>query len=128
LKTFLSITLCLFSFAVMAADIDGKWNSERKMERDGQSFTIKQTYDFKTSGNKLTGSMTMQFGDMEPRSMEISDGKVEGNKFSFATTMRTPNGDFKMTYEGTVEGGTIKGTISREGGEPRPFEAKRSAS
>jgi hypothetical protein len=117
--------LLLFAGLAAAAAIDGKWVSERKMERDGQSFTIIQTFDLKSDGNKLTGTVSMQFGDMEPRSMEIKEGKLDGDKFSFATEMSTPNGDFKMVYEGTVAGDTLKGTSSREGGNPRPFEAKK---
>jgi hypothetical protein len=119
------VGLFLLTGLAAAASIDGKWVSERKMERDGQSFTIIQTFDLKAEGNKVAGKITMQFGDMEPRTMDIKDGKVDGNKFSFVTEMSTPNGDFKMTYEGTVEGDSLKGTSAREGGEPRPFAAKK---
>jgi hypothetical protein len=109
----------------MAAAIDGTWVSVRKMERDGQAFTITQTFDLKADGAKLTGSLTMSFGDMEPRKVDITDGKIDGSKFSFTVVMSTPNGEFKTVYEGTVEGATIKGTSSREGGQSRPFEAQR---
>jgi hypothetical protein len=127
MKLFVTLSLCalLFACLAMAASIDGKWISERKMEREGQSFVIVQNFDLKADGSKLTGKMTMQFGDMEPREMEIQEGKIEGNKFSFSTTMSTPNGDFKSIYNGTVEGDTLKGTSEREGGQSRPFEAKR---
>ncbi len=126
MRTLLTACICLLLLGGVAlAAIDGQWVAERKIERDGQSFTIIQTFDLKSDGDKLTGKLTVQFGDMEPRTMEISDGKIDGNKFSFTTVMSTPNGDFKMTYSGTVEGDTLKGTSEREGGEPRPFEAKR---
>lgn len=121
----LSLMLCLAGGLALAAAIDGKWVSERKMERDGQSFTIKQTFDLKSDGDKLSGTVTMAFGDMEPRSMPISDGKIDGAKFSFSVTMSTPNGDFKTVYNGAVEGDTLKGTAGREGGQERPFEAKK---
>ncbi len=127
MKLFAAVSLCVLLFAGMAlaASIDGKWLSERKMERDGQSFTIIQTFDLKADGPKLTGKITMQFGDMEPRTMDIQDGKIDGNKFTFNVTMSTPNGDFKTVYSGTVEGDSLKGTSEREGGPSRPFEAKR---
>ncbi|HNY40214.1 MAG TPA: hypothetical protein PKJ41_07455 [Bryobacteraceae bacterium] len=127
MKTLVSISLmlCLLCGIAFAAAIDGKWYSERKMNRDGQEFVIKTTFDLKSDGAKLTGTLTMAFGDMEPRSIPISDGKIDGAKFSFTTVMQTPNGEFKSTYDGTVEGDMIKGTSAREGGEPRPFEAKR---
>ena len=127
MKKLVSLSLMLFLLCgiALAAGIDGKWLSERKMNRDGQEFVIKQPFDLKSDGAKLTGAITMAFGDMEPRSITISDGKIDGAKFSFTTVMQTPNGDFKSNWEGTVEGDAIKGTSAREGGEPRPFEAKR---
>jgi len=39
--------------------------------------------------------------------------------------MSSPRGEFKSVYEGTVEGDMLKGTAAREGGQSRPFEAKR---
>jgi hypothetical protein len=123
--TIIAVCFFLLGATALAASIDGKWVSVRKMERGGESFTITQTFDLKAQGSKLTGSVSMAFGDMEPRTTEIKEGKIEGDKFSFTTVMSTPNGEFKMVYEGTVEGATLKGTSTREGGEPRPFEAKR---
>ena len=127
MKAVIGVLLCLLLGVgvAFAADIDGKWLSERKMERDGQSFTITQTFDLKAEGNKLTGSLTMKFGDMEPRSVQIQDGKIDGNKFSFVTVMEGPNGSMKVNYSGTVEGSTLKGNAEREGGQGRPFEAKK---
>jgi len=119
------LCLCLLGGIAFAAAIDGVWVSERKMERDGQSVTIIQTFDLKSDGSKLTGTVSVLFGDQEPRKSDIQNGKVDGNKFTFATVRSTPNGEFKMVYEGTVESDVLKGTSTREGGEPRPFEAKR---
>lgn len=119
------VVLALLTGVALAASVDGKWVSERKMERDGQAFTIVQTFDLKSDGSKLKGSMTMAFGDMEPMKSDIAEGKIDGNKFKFSTTMSTPNGEFKINFEGAVDGDTLKGTSTREGGEGRPFEAKR---
>jgi hypothetical protein len=116
----------LLAGVALAASIDGKWKAERKMERDGQAFTIIQTFELKSDGAKLTGKVTMQFGDMEPRTADVKDGKIDGSKFSFTTIMQGPNGDMKTTYTGTVEGDALKGQSEREGGQgPRPFEAKK---
>ena len=126
MKTFITTLACLALLAgsALADGIDGKWTSERKMERDGQSMTIKQLYDLKSDGNKLKGSVTTMFGDNEMKA-DVADGKIDGNKFSFTVTMQTPNGDMKQSFEGTVEGSSIKGTSTREGGQSRPFEAKK---
>jgi hypothetical protein len=117
--------LMVLAGMALAQGINGKFLSERKMERDGQAFVIKQVYDLKTEGGKLTGTVAMSFGDMEPRSSEIKDGKVDGNKFTFTTVMQGPNGEMKVVYTGTLEGDTLKGASAREGGQERPFEAKK---
>ena len=118
-------SLTLLASLATAADIDGKWVSERKMDRDGQSVTIKQTLDLKSDGDKLTGTIAMSFGDQEPRSSAITKGKIDGDKFSFSAVMSTPNGEMTTVYEGKVDGGSLKGTAAREGGQSRPFEAKK---
>jgi hypothetical protein len=126
MKILTVVLVCCFLLGgiVFAASIDGKWVSVRKMERNGQSFTITQTFDLKAEGSKLTGTASIAFGEQE-RKVEVREGTIEGNKFSFATLMSTPNGEFKMVYTGTVEGDSLKGTAGREGGQSRPFEANR---
>ncbi len=112
--------------AAFGADIDGKWKSERKMERDGNTMTIIIVFDLKAEGSKLTGKLkiTSPRGDREA---DVADGKLDGNKFSFSTVTEGPNGSMTTKYEGTVDGETLKGTSVRVGGqgEPRPFEAKK---
>ena len=112
--------------AAFGAGIDGKWKSERTMERNGQSMTIIIVFDLKADGSKLTGKLkiTSPRGDREA---DVADGKLDGNKFSFSTVTEGPNGSMTTKYEGTVEGDTLKGTSVRDGGqgEPRPFEAKK---
>ena len=107
--------------AAFGADIDGKWKSERKMERDGNTMTIIIVFDLKAEGSKLTGKLkiTSPRGDREA---DVADGKLDGNKFSFSTVTEGPNGSMTTKYEGT-----LKGTSVRVGGqgEPRPFEAKK---
>jgi hypothetical protein len=121
----LVVSLLLLAGVVFAGPIDGKWVAERKMERDGQAMTIVQTFELKEEGGKVTGKFSMKFGEMEPPASEIKDGKLDGNKFSFSTTISTPNGDMKTNYSGTVEGAMMKGNAEREGGQARPFEAKK---
>ncbi|MSV32196.1 MAG: hypothetical protein EXQ57_06710 [Bryobacterales bacterium] len=121
----LAASALLLAATAVAGPIDGKWVSERKVERDGQSMTIVQTFELKAEGDKLTGKFSMKFGDMEPPPGEIKDGKIDGNTFSFTTMISTPNGDMKMSYSGTVAGSVLKGNAEREGGQARPFEAKK---
>ena len=129
MKVITSILVCLFMLAgfALAASIDGKWVSERKMDRGGETRVITTTFDLKASGNALTGSVIMpaRRGGGEARTIQIKDGKIDGNNFSFTTEVEGPNGAMKTMYKGTVEGDMLKGTSEVEGREPRPFEAKK---
>ncbi len=127
MKTLLAaFVLLLVSLSTaFGADIDGKWKSERTMERNGQSMTITIVFDLKADGSKLTGKLkiTTPRGDREA---DVADGKIDGNKFSFSTVTEGQNGNMTTKYEGTVEGDTLKGTSAREGGNrSMPFEAKK---
>ena len=104
--------------ALAQGKIDGNW--EMTMQgRQGNPTT--STLTLKTDGNKLTGSIKGQRGEAP-----ISDGTVDGNKISFTVTRQTPNGEFKQTFNGTVDGDNIKGTVQM-GENSRDWTAKRAA-
>lgn len=118
-------TLALAAVSTLAGGMDGKWVGERSIERDGQSFQIIQTFDLKSEGTKLTGTLLLRFGDRELPPAELKDGTVDGGKFAFTIVLNTPNGEFVTKYSGTVEGAKMKGSIARNGGDPVDFEATR---
>jgi hypothetical protein len=99
-----SLSMCLLMSLVVvaaaAADISGKWVSEMP-GRDGG--TVTTTYNFKVTGNTLTGTISSQRGDQE-----ISEGKINGDEISFVTVRQGPNGEIKITYKGKVSGNEIR--------------------
>ncbi|MGQ9635396.1 MAG: hypothetical protein ACUVXB_14265 [Bryobacteraceae bacterium] len=99
-----TVLLCSLLLAVAvvawAADISGKWISEMP-GRDGG--TVTTTYNFKVSGNTLTGTISSQRGDQD-----ISEGKISGDEISFVTVREGPNGQIKITYKGKVSGNEIR--------------------
>jgi polyisoprenoid-binding protein YceI len=98
------------SLPLQAADaaVTGKWTAQVP-GRDGQTRDV--TFNFKTAGDKLTGTMSGRQGDVE-----ISEGKVKGDEVSFDVTM-TMQGNAKMTYKGKVAGDEIKFTRHRDGSD-----------
>ena len=126
MKVLTTTLVCFFLLAGigLAASIDGKWVSERKFDRGGETMVIKSTFDLKAEGNTLTGTVVTAFGEKEMPKMEIRDGKIDGDKFSFSVVFSGPRGEFKTVYEGTVEGDMLKGTATGSRGQ-NPFEAKR---
>jgi hypothetical protein len=118
----LTMILCAVSFAAAAAGIDGKWTSESKRGDN----TIQQTLTLKSDGGTLTGTIETSFNG-NSRSIDIKNGKVDGNKFSFSMVQRGKQGEMTVTWEGTVNGDEMSGTHKREGGDQsRPFTAKRA--
>lgn len=116
------LSICVLTFAmaalVFAAGVDGKWVATQKFTppNGGEEMTITTTFDLKAAGDKLTGTVTTA-GRGEPRPADIIDGKIEGNKLTFFTVTTTQRGEMKWKYEATVEGDTLTGKRTREGGE-----------
>lgn len=121
MRKLLTITslLALGSLAVWAASVDGKWVAQVP-GRDGQAREV--TFNFKTDGDTLSGSVTGPRGEAP-----ISDGKINGGEISFSQTLEFGGNEIVLLYKGTVSGDEIKFTRSREGGQGRTqeFTAKR---
>ncbi|BDC52154.1 hypothetical protein F183_A44690 [Bryobacterales bacterium F-183] len=105
------VILATLALAAMAfgADVTGKWTAEMP-GRGGQTRTT--TMNLKQSGSSLTGTVSGMGGDTE-----ISEGKVNGDKISFAVVREFNGNTMKMLYEGTLAGDELKLKVGREGGD-----------
>jgi hypothetical protein len=80
-KLFTTVALiCCFMIclAVALAELSGKWTGTITGP-DGQDITL--TYTIKVDGDKLTGT-----GESNGNSVNIDDGKITGNDFTFKVT------------------------------------------
>jgi len=93
-----SVLFMLVAGMAYAADIDGNWQGEAP-GMGGEPMKI--NYTFKADGKNLTGNTK----GMDGNDLAIQDGKIDGNKFSFAL-------DFGMgmplVFKGEVKGDTIE--------------------
>jgi hypothetical protein len=94
--------------AFAATDVTGTWVG-KMAGPDGSDFQI--TFTFKQDGVKLTGTVGSPMGG-DP--MEITDGKVDGDKLSFTVSF---NG-MTIKHEGVITEDTIKLTTKAEGDFP----------
>jgi hypothetical protein len=122
---FVVAILCVMTFAVMAADVSGKWTWEQAGRQGGNPTT--STLTLKVSGSSLTGSLDGGRGGPT----DISDGKVDGNMISFTVKRSMGGNDVVTPYKGTLDGDTLTLEFSRPGrggGEPTPMKvtAKRA--
>ncbi len=104
------MTLAILSGAAMASDITGNWSGTMSMG-DNQ-FTL--TYTFKQEGANLSGSVITPSGDAIP----LVEGKVDGDKVSFAVKVDMNGSPAKFVSSGTIKGEeialTTKGDASHD--------------
>lgn len=107
--------LCLCAVLMLAlgtanafapADVTGDWTAQMS----GPNGEMQLTFHFKQEADKLTGNVGSSMGG-DP--IEISNGKVDGDKISFDVSF---NGN-TISHEGTVSADEIKLTTKSEGGQ-----------
>lgn len=82
--------------------IDGKW--EGSVPGMGGR-PMKLSYDFKTDGDILEGTTTVEPGD---RKVDIKDGKIEGNNVSFRVESKLQGMKITSKYTGVFLGDTLR--------------------
>ena len=93
-RTWLAIVLVAIMVVPMAAaDITGKWTASFDTQIGKQNYT----YDFIVKDSKLTGKMKSDMGESD-----VLEGKVEGDKVSFAELLTFQGMEIRITYTGTV--------------------------
>ncbi|HVO96726.1 MAG TPA: hypothetical protein VMT15_01600 [Bryobacteraceae bacterium] len=97
------ISLCtlfaLTTVMALAADVTGTWKGEANPNGKGGP----PTFTFKQDGAKLTGTTSGRGGDIE-----ISNGKIDGDKVYFEVTRQMGDNTVTTKYSGTVSGSTMK--------------------
>ena len=100
----ISALLLLVSIAVAAqtaaVNVTGSWT----FKVSGDAGSADQTIVMKQDGGKITGTFK------GPRQSGTIDGIVDGNNITFHVTARAG-----IDYVGTVDGDTMKGTLSARG-------------
>lgn len=108
-----------FAGVASAADVAGTW----KASIETPNGTMESTFVLKVDGAKLTGTVASQMGETA-----ISDGKVDGDKVSFAVSRDFNGQTFKITYDGSVKGNEMKLTLHFPGrDEGFDITAKRAS-
>jgi len=99
-----------------AADVTGKW----KGTFEGPNGAIEQSFAFKVEGDKLSGSVTSQFGEAP-----ISEGKIEGDNVSFVVVRKFQDNEFKISYKGKLAGEDLKLEVDFNGNSGPQITLKR---
>jgi hypothetical protein len=97
----------------LAADVTGNWKGQITTPNGDMDVQ----YTFKQDGNKLTGTAVSPHGD----SMEILDGKVDGDAMTFVVEAKM-NGGMKVPHSGKISGDAID--LQVHFGEQTPMSVK----
>lgn len=112
-------------------DLTGTWEIAYTMETPRGAMERTLTLNLAQDGTALTGTAEMaamarggQGGGT--RTVDISDGKVEGASFSFSVVMGGGQRTFTLTFNGSVDGDAMKGTLATPMGGETAFAGKRA--
>lgn len=84
------------------ANVAGKW----EMSWEGRQGTQTSTLTLEQDGADLKGTMTGRRGDTPVT------GTVKGKNVTLVVKRQTPQGEITVEYKGTVDGDSMKGTLS----------------
>jgi len=97
-----ALLIALSPLSASASTVEGRWTAEDK-DPDGNSSTI--TFVFKQEGTQLTGTVAIP-----DETVDISDGKVDGDKVSFVALFSFG----AITATGTVHGDEFTLTVKSD--------------
>jgi hypothetical protein len=120
MKSVLALSLCLLfaAGALVAADIGGKW----KGQFQGGDSAREIAFEFKVNGEALTGAVS----GLRDKTLEIKDGKVQGDAVSFWVMSEWQGEPVKLVCKGKISGDQIQFTMGTEdGGWSTEITAKR---
>jgi polyisoprenoid-binding protein YceI len=98
------VLLLVVAVAAVAADAPANVAGTWSVDVSGAAGKTSQTIVFQQDGAKLTGTFK------GPRQSGTIDGTVDGKNVKFHVTARIP-----LDYTGTVDGDSMKGTMSGRG-------------
>ena len=107
----LVLGMLLLAASAAAADIDGKWTGSIDTPNGAAAIG----FTFKADGATLTGSTTGPDGSV----VQLKNGKIDGDKISFAVDLDFGGMPFTLAYTGVVSPEQIKLTADFMG---MPFE------
>ena len=104
-----SVLFVVVAAVASAADITGNWKADLQTPQG----KVQVSYTFKQEGESLTGTWQAA----QSPTVQISEGKVTGDKVSFVVKL-SPNADLVFAHEGTISGEEIQFTMKPSGEFP----------
>ena len=133
-RAFLAALLAIVAMPAapaVAQSLTGTWQVSSETRRGPRTSTLELVQD----GSDLTGTVTFSFGGRRggggggggggSQSVDIEDGTVDGDSFSFSYTITFGDNSIALSYSGMFDGDAMEGTIQGGRGGGRPFTGER---
>jgi len=113
-----------FTAAPAEGQLAGTWEITTQGGRGGpQTSALVLAQD----GETLTGTMMFNLPEQAggPQELEVSNGTVDGNSFSFTVTLSLQGNSIDLNYSGTVDGDEMSGTRGGPRGGGQSFTGEK---
>lgn len=123
---------------LQAQDVSGAWmlSYSQPGRQGGPGREVTMDVTLLREGAAISGTALMAApgrggggGGGEPQEVPVTDGKIEGNEFTFSIVRGMGERTMTMVYSGTVSENTMEGTMAMVGGrggqEPIPFKGAK---
>ena len=113
-----------FTAAPVEGQLAGTWEVTTQGGRGGpQTSALVLAQD----GETLTGTMMFNLPEQAggPQELEVSNGTVDGNSFSFTVTLSLQGNSIDLNYSGTVDGDEMSGTRGGPRGGGQSFTGEK---
>ena len=105
-----ALLIAVLAVVACAADITGNWKADLQTPQG----TVQVNYSFKQAGEKLTGT----WQTAQSPTIQITEGKVTGDKVSFVVQLGANGGGMTFAHEGKIAGDEIQLTMKPSGEFP----------
>lgn len=96
----------LSGWLVHAAELNGTWTASFDTQPGKQSYL----YELKADGGKVSGKATGDINGGSRRTVEIKDGKLDGDVVTFVEVMEFQGNEIRIQYTGKLAGDEIRFT------------------
>ena len=118
------VAAAAFTAAPVSGQLAGTWEvTTQGGPRGPQTSTLVLVQD----GETLTGTMMFNLPEQAggPQELEVSNGTVDSNSFSFTVTLSLQGNSITLNYSGTVNGDELSGTRGGPRGGRQSFTGRR---
>ena len=105
-----ALLTAVFAVVACAADITGNWKADLQTPQG----KVQVTYSFKQEGETLTGTWQAA----QSPTIQITEGKVKGDKVTFVVKLGENAGGMTFAHEGTIAGDEIQLSMKPSGEFP----------